>query len=397
MIKKLLYITNIPTPYRNFRFNALADICHKNGLSLHVLYMNESEPDRTWQINYEDMQHTYTVFSRQTVKKALGMWMHVTPGLQRFLLRTDYDIAVLGGLASPAHFLSALILSRRRFLSRGRFLSRKQSYVNVLSVESNIASIGNHSGIASRVKTFLMKRFRYFQVTGDKAADFIRHYVGAVPDDCLVTLPNVINEPLFLHASPVALPQIAEDAIKRAREEGKKVLLIPARLIEEKGLLPFFKALNKEDTVCVLIAGEGPLRAAIERQISERELNVVLLGAQTPEVTSSLMKSVDFLCLPSKSDPSPLSVIEACACGLPILASRNIGNFTDVIDEGINGWGFDFNNTDSARQALKQLYSVSKAQRADMALHARQKFNETFHSEKALQHYVDELKKLANL
>ena len=383
MKKTLLYITNIPTPYRNFRFNALSDMCLENGLELRVLYMNEKEPDRAWKINTSEMKHQFTVFSKHKVKKALGMWMHFSPKLQFHLLKTDYDIAILGGLASPAHFIASLLL--------------KSDRLNLLSVESNVASIGNHSGLASKVKQALMKRFKYFQVTGAKAAEFVRHYVGNVPQQRFVSLPNVINEPLFLNNDIAQLKGTVAEKIANAKENKKSVVFIPARLIEEKGLSPFFDALTAEDPVSILVAGDGPLRETLTDKVSKSNLDVSFLGAKSPEETAALMKASDYLCLPSKSDPSPLSVIEALACGLPILASKSIGNFDDVVDEGKNGWGFDFGNVDSTRYALTQLFNADEKQRAMMSAYAKEKFATKFHSKKVLQQYINEIKALATL
>ena len=384
MTKILLYITNIPTPYRNFRFNALAKVCEQNGYHLRVLYMNASEPDRAWTINTDDIQHDYQIFSHNKVKQALGMWLHVCPKLHTYLLRSEYDVAVLGGLASPAHFIASLLL--------------KSNKLNFLSVESNLSSIGNHSGLATKVKTFLMRRFNYFQVTGSKAADFIKHYVPDAKSEHMVTLPNVINEPLFDASSAEELPSDFASHINDARAKQQKVIFIPARLIEEKGLYPFLEVVKPSDAILIFIAGDGPLKAQLNSLIAENKINVVLLGAQSPEVTASLMKAADFLCLPSKSDPSPLSVIEACACGLPILASRNIGNFEDAVIESNdtakqNGWGFDFADPVSTRNGLEKVLHASEPEMRAMSKAGKAQFEARFRAERVLQSYIDALSK----
>lgn len=383
MNKKLLYITNIPTPYRNSRFNALSLVCAEHGLLLEVLYMNESEPDRAWTINPNDMKHRYKVFSKSKVRMALGMWMHFSPKLQAYLMRCDYDIAILGGLASPAHFMASLLLKTSKF--------------NLLSVESNLSSIGNHSGIATKVKAKLMRRFTHFQVTGEKATEFIRHYVPEVKSENVITLPNVINESLFERADSATLPQSLLKCLDDDAQAGLKRVLIPARLIEEKGLFPFFESLRKDDPLMIYLAGDGPLRGQLEDYVKTNQLKVRFLGAQSPETTAKLMKSSDFLCLPSKSDPSPLSVIEACYCALPILASKNIGNFHDVIRDGVNGWGFEFANPQSTRAGIECLINLSDTERRGMAQKARERFEDTFRTHKVLERYVSQLKAISGI
>lgn len=378
MAKTLLYITNIPTPYRNFRFNSLARVCQANGFHLRVLYMNESEPDRAWTLNKKDMQHDFIIFSRNKVKQTLGMWLHVCPKLHLYLLRAPYSVAILGGLASPSHFVASLIL--------------KPSKLNILSVESNLSSIGNHSGIANKVKTFLMRRFQFFQVTGSKAAEFIRHYVPDAKTSHMVTLPNVINEPLFDFIEAESIPAAIEKQINARRELGHKIVLIPARLIEEKGLFPFLEAVKRSDPLTILIAGEGPLRASLEAFVTQQGLDVILLGAQSPKVTAALMKNADVLCLPSRSDPSPLSVIEACACGLPILVSNNIGNVDEVFAG--NGWRFNFGDTVSTRKAIESMLKADKTIIQAMSQASKALFESRFRAEIVLQAYIDQLQRL---
>lgn len=378
MAKILLYITNIPTPYRNFRFNTLAQVCQANGFHLRVLYMNESEPDRAWTLNKKDMQHDFVIFSSNKVKQKLGMWLHFSPKLHLYLLKTPYAVAILGGLASPAHFMASLML--------------KPSKLNVLSVESNLSSIGNHSGLASQVKSFLMRRFQYFQITGAKAADYIRYYVPDAKMTNMVTLPNVINEPLFDLCETLTLPNAIEKQIVACRELGHKIMLIPARLIEEKGLFEFLKAVKRPDPLTILIAGDGPLRTSLDAFIAEQRLSVILLGAQSPKVTAALMKKVDVLCLPSRSDPSPLSVIEACACGLPILVSNNIGNVDEVFAN--NGWRFDFGDNASTRNSIESMLNAQTSELKAMSQASKTLFESRFRAKIVLQAYIDQLLRL---
>jgi glycosyltransferase involved in cell wall biosynthesis len=378
MAKTLLYITNIPTPYRNFRFNLLARVCQTNGFHLRVLYMNESEPDRAWTLNKKDMRHDFIIFSHNKVKQTLGMWLHFCPKLHLYLLRVPYCVAILGGLASPAHFVASLVL--------------KPSKLNVLSVESNLSSIGNHSGLANKVKTFLMRRFQFFQVTGTKAAEFIRHYVPDAKTSHMVTLPNVINEPLFDFIEAESIPVAIEKQINARRELGHKIVLIPARLIEEKGLFPFLEAVKHSDPLTILIAGEGPLRASLEAFVTQHGLDVILLGAQSPQVTAALMKNADVLCLPSRSDPSPLSVIEACACGLPILVSNNIGNVDEVFAN--NGWRFNFGDAVSTRKAVESMLKADRTVIQAMSQASKALFESRFRAEIVLQAYIEQLQRL---
>jgi O-antigen biosynthesis protein len=45
----------------------------------------------------------------------------------------------------------------------------------------------------------------------------------------------------------------------------------------------------------------------------------------------------DVLVLPSRIDGRPLVVMEALACGVPVIAS-NVGALSDLIEDGVNGY-----------------------------------------------------------
>jgi len=94
------------------------------------------------------------------------------------------------------------------------------------------------------------------------------------------------------------------------------VLLIVARLSEEKGLLPFLEAITKlgstdKEKLSLLIAGSGRLRPQIEHWIRTHDIDVRLLGEQTESQLTELYAQAYGFALPSFSDPNPISVVEA--------------------------------------------------------------------------------------
>ena len=66
-----------------------------------------------------------------------------------------------------------------------------------------------------------------------------------------------------------------------------------------------------------------------------------MLGNLEADQLSNVYASVDAFCLPSFSDPSPLSVIEALRWGLPLLISDRCGNHFEVIPSDRNGLTFN--------------------------------------------------------
>jgi len=82
--------------------------------------------------------------------------------------------------------------------------------------------------------------------------------------------------------------------------------------------------------------GEGPLRASMARRMRELGLNgsVRILG-KVPDVVPMIQRA-GVVVRPSLTEGMPLAVMEAMACGRPILATR-VGGTTDLIADGETG------------------------------------------------------------
>ncbi len=371
-MKKIIYITNIPTPYRNHRFNVLSNKLLKENIELEVLYMSQSENDRDWKINESEIEYSYKIFSKRKVGKLYGIWTHFPIALFKYLLTSRYEVAVLGGIASPAHMICAMIL-------------RKDSK-KILSVESNLASMQSKSSVIKCIKSFLYNRFEHFQVTGIKAREYVEYLTKKKKN--IITLPNIIDEKSFAQYSE-ACSAIGHMQVERSK--GNQIWCIPARLIEKKGIVPFLSALEEQDKICVYIAGDGPLKADIEKIILSRRLNVNLLGNLNSEQMPSLIANSDFLVLPSKSDPYPLSVIEACFLATPIIISNRLGNFNDVLLDGKNGFSFKFGNNIDLRRTIEQTLLLTDKQIKELGRFSRYIFESKFESSKVLDKYVYEI------
>jgi colanic acid/amylovoran biosynthesis glycosyltransferase len=123
-------------------------------------------------------------------------------------------------------------------------------------------------------------------------------------------------------------------------------VLTPADLVEVKGhrhLLEAIRAVESRGVAVLLdLAGEGPLRAEVERQIAEAGLGgrVTLLGTvpHARLLHDLLARRWDAVVLPSVATPEaeegiPVSLIEAMGAGLPVLSTRT-GAIPELLDAG---------------------------------------------------------------
>jgi glycosyltransferase involved in cell wall biosynthesis len=117
------------------------------------------------------------------------------------------------------------------------------------------------------------------------------------------------------------------------RVKGHSYLIEACRLLQERGV-----------AVSCHLAGDGPLRRAIERQIERLGLTeqVLLLGPRTrPDVVRLLAES-DIAVLASHPTPEgrregiPVALMEAMAAGLPVVATA-ISGIPELVEDGVTG------------------------------------------------------------
>jgi len=120
------------------------------------------------------------------------------------------------------------------------------------------------------------------------------------------------------------------------------IVFFAGRLIEKKGaaylLLAMREVQNRIPNAELVIAGAGPLMAALQNQASELGLRVHFIGRATPEAIRACMTQAQVYCMPSvtastgDSEGLPNALIEAMGAGLPVVASTSAGIPEAVID-----------------------------------------------------------------
>jgi glycosyltransferase involved in cell wall biosynthesis len=130
----------------------------------------------------------------------------------------------------------------------------------------------------------------------------------------------------------------------RAYEPGRLHMVTVARLNAMKGhvhaLAAMRQAVDRGCDVRYTIAGEGPHRAEVEAAVRRLGLadRVEMSGTMSETAVRELLQRADAFVLPSVGlgEAAPVSVMEAMACGLPVVASV-IGGTPDMITDRVDG------------------------------------------------------------
>jgi glycosyltransferase involved in cell wall biosynthesis len=124
--------------------------------------------------------------------------------------------------------------------------------------------------------------------------------------------------------------------------------LFVGRVSEEKGAPTLLKAWRQLPKHCSLrIVGDGPFSAEMESQVrSEGLSNISFTGRLPRERVIEEMKGARFVVFPSQLyENMPLTIIEAFACGVPVLASK-LGAMQEMVSEDRTGLFFQAGDAD---------------------------------------------------
>ena len=168
---------------------------------------------------------------------------------------------------------------------------------------------------------------RYIAVSRDVAGNLTRRF--HVPDAKIVVIPNAVDEGETAHG-------LARPAIDWPVAAGRTAALILARLEQEKGVDVAIDAVAQVAGVDLVIAGTGSCRAALESKAARLGVShrVHFLGHRRDP--ASLLARANVFVLSSHVEGLPLSVLEAMAAGVPVVAT-NIGGTREAIEHGTTG------------------------------------------------------------
>jgi glycosyltransferase involved in cell wall biosynthesis len=123
-------------------------------------------------------------------------------------------------------------------------------------------------------------------------------------------------------------------------------------------LLQSFVEANLNDPLLV-IAGDGPLRPALESEVAKRGLQerVRFLGFVNQSQLPALYTSADVMVLPSSHEAFAVVVNEAMCCGCPVIVSDQVGAALDLVAPVRPDFVFPAGDTHSLAQVLRTAFA----------------------------------------
>ena len=187
---------------------------------------------------------------------------------------------------------------------------------------------------------------------------------GGLPAEKITVKPN------FVHPDPGP-----------GRHEGDYPLFV-GRLSPEKGVRTLLHAWRRLKGVPLKIVGDGPLMEEVQSFVKEEGLkDVEVLGRRPREDVFRLMREARVLVFPSEwYEGFPMTIAEAFACELPVIASR-LGAMAGIVEDGRTGLHFEPGNPEDLAAKVEWAWNHPK-ELAEMGREARREYESKYTAER---------------
>jgi glycosyltransferase involved in cell wall biosynthesis len=331
--RKVLFVTNIPTPYRLPLFNEIADQLAVLGYGLKVVFAASGYARRRWSVDLGECRFEHEILGSRGVSLAgsesPSFWY---AGLYALLRREQPAVTVVTGY-SPATVKLWL-----------RSLVIKTPYV---IWSGTIASAQERIGLLRALqRRLLVRRAVGFVAYGSLARDYLVS-IGA-RRECISVGINTVDTGFFRR-------EVA--ALRRAPAPPECLCVgdLTERKRPDLALRAFAAASRDHPAALLTFVGDGPLReslATLARELGVAE-RVQFAGFRQRAELPAFLARARCLVFPTGFDIWGLVLPEAMAAGVPCLASVHAGATHDLVIEGKTGFAVDFADTAVAAARLE--------------------------------------------
>jgi len=207
---------------------------------------------------------------------------------------------------------------------------------------------------------------RYIALT-QFAAD--RLAMGGLPAEKIVVKPNFL------------------EAARAGGEEREEYAIFVGRLSEEKGVRTMLRAWRAVHSLPLKIVGDGPLRAELSAIVEQENLPIELLGQRTRDEILELVGRATLQVLPSEwFEGFPMVLLEAFACGTPVVAS-DIGSLAEIVGHESTGLLFQAGDAEDLARKVERL--ATDPSRRALGRSARAEYEQKYTPERNLDRLLE--------
>ena len=205
--------------------------------------------------------------------------------------------------------------------------------------------------------------------------------------DALISVSHALKKALVdttdINKEIEVIPNMVSSSFQphwNARDDGFTIVSI-GNLIRSKRfdltICAFASAFGGQQNITLKIIGDGPLRKKLEEMSRELHIadQVVFTGRLSRAEVAAQLAECDLFVLASDFETFGVVYIEALACGLPVIGTRN-GGAEDIITEDV-GCLVDINNQEQLAEAMKYVYGhFGEVNKRDFVNWCQERFGE---------------------
>jgi glycosyltransferase involved in cell wall biosynthesis len=237
-------------------------------------------------------------------------------------------------------------------------------------------------GAPAPLKHRLLNRLNFF---------FLRHAfdrVVAVSED----VQRVLVRELRINSGRVAVIHngiTVSEMVLRPRESDEFVIGSAGRLFPVKDYPLFVETASiiskAQARVRFRLAGDGPEMAALQTMVTDSGLSgkFDLLG-HTEDI-AGFLRGLDLYVNTSRHEGIPMSVLEAMACGLPVVAPR-VGGLSEIVEHGRQGFLIEGRSPEKFAEACLRILGDQRLYRV-LSSAARLRVGSVFSADQMAHHH----------
>jgi len=206
---------------------------------------------------------------------------------------------------------------------------------------------------ARRLERALFRRADAIVVTAEAGKQYLLQRY-AIPAERIQVIPNYVDTSRFAPAE--------------RRGSGRRLIFV-GRLHPEKNLIGLLEAVSPMDNVELVLIGDGPLRPRLEQAAAAAQARIAFLGARPHGELPEQLSRADAFILPSFYENHPKALLEAMACGLPVIGT-DVPGIRELIRHRDTGY-LCATSPEGIRAAIREVLG-NAALRAEMGRRARE-------------------------
>lgn len=329
---KLLFLSNVPSPYRVDFFNELGKYC-----DLTVLFekTTSDERDKSWG------KYQFNTFKGVFLNgKSISVDTAFCPEIIKYVRDEIFDYIICTTFTTPTGMWAIQYMKRHKI-----------SYY--LECDGGFAKDGQ--GIKEKIKKLFISGASGYFSTGRTCSEYYLRYGANLDKIIFYPFSSIKENDIIKRPTSFEVKQEIRSKLG-IREE--KVVLTVGQFIHRKGFDLLLEA-SKDITndIGIYFVGGVPTEEYIQMQEKYKLSNVHFIGFKSKNELKEYYNAADVFVLPTREDIWGLVIEEAMACGLPVISTEKCAAALELVKNGENGYIIPVEDVNKLAKSILSIFN----------------------------------------